>query len=480
MKRIISFTALLFTLSFAYCERDSASSVESEQWSLEKCITYALSQNLNVADQIINVQRAENAYYQDKSDRLPVLNGSASNNYNFGRSIDPFTNQYVTQSIRSNNFSLTSSATVYNGKRITNTIQRSNNEINRAKLQSQTIENQVALSVADAFLQIVFAKNQLTNFEVINQSTTTQLEQAKKLYEAGATNQRQYLNLKAQDARDKMNIQNANGSIRMAHLRLQQIMQLESDDFEIKSPAIGAVSIESKWSVIGIINNAISTMPDIKLAEAQLRTSEISIDISKSAFYPRLSMFVNVNTLYSESRLQRFNPQKTISPIGYVDGTNETVFTEFTSYDTKVSAFGQQLNDNFGQAAGLSLSIPIFNNNQARAGVSESKLVAQQAKNNVERTRLSLRMDILQAYTDFENSVAAYESAQENESAQKENYDFVLKSSNAGVATTAEMILALNDWSQAKNDLERARFQLVYSRTILNFYNTGEVTIATN
>ncbi|MFT5511819.1 MAG: outer membrane protein, partial [Bacteroidia bacterium] len=358
--------------------------------------------------------------------------------------------------------------------------QRSNNELLRSKLQSQTIENQIALAVADAFLQIIFAQNQLNNFEVINKSTITQLDQAKKLYEAGATNQRQYLNLKAQDARDRMNIQNATGSIRMAYLRLKQLMQIETENFEIVAPKIDAVSVGSDWSVAGIINNAAATMPDIKLAETQVRSSELSIDIAKSAFYPRVAVFANVNTLYSESRLERFNPAKYTSPIGYVAGSNEPVLTEFTSYDTRVSAFGQQAKDNFGQAAGLSLSVPIFNNNQARASVTESKLLAKQAANNLERTRFSLRTDILQAYTDFENGLATYGSAVENEKAQSENYAFVLKSANAGVATTAEMILALNDWSQAKNDLERARFQLVYSRTILNFYNTGEVTISAN
>lgn len=480
MKYIFSITLLLASIISTFGQTDTLQRKLPKAWTLEDCISYALAQNLTIADQHINVQRADNVLYQDRSDRYPTLNASASHNYNFGRTIDPFTNQFVTDRIQSNNFSVTSGITVYNGGRISNTILRSENEVVRAKHQSQSTVNDVSLRVADAFLQVIFAQNQLKNFEVINKSTTTQLEQAKKLYDAGTTNQRQYLNLKAQDARDQMNIQSAKGAIRMAILRLQQLMQLNVEDFEITRPSFNEVSVTSEWSVAGLINNAISTQPSVKIAESQVRSSALSIDIAQSAFYPRVSIFANVNTLYSESRLERFNPQIKTSPIGYVEGSNQPVVTEFTTYETRVSAFGKQLNDNFGQAVGVSLSVPIFNANQARSSVSESKLVAQQATNNLEQTKFALKADILQAFTDFENGVATFNSAKENESAQKENYDFVLKSSTAGVATTAELILALNDWSQAINDLERARFQLIYSRTVLNFYGTGEVVLSIN
>lgn len=480
MKYIVTIACILLGTTLSFGQTDSLRAVTPSAWTLQQCIDYALAQNLTVVDQTLNVKRAENAYQQDKFDRYPTLNASASHNYNFGRTIDPFTNQFVTDRIQSNNFSLTSGVTVYNGGRINSTILRSENEVWRSKLQSQSTENDIALAVADAFLNIIFAQNQLNNFTVIHQSTTTQLEQAKKLYEAGTTNQRQYLNLKAQDARDKMNIQNAEGAIRMAKLRLQQLMQLNVEAFEIVRPQLDSVSIEKNWSVAGIINNSYANLPMVRMAEMQLRSSELNIDIAQSAFYPRLSLFANINTLYSESRLERFNPQKQTTPIGYVEGTAQPVVTEFTSYDTRVTAFGKQLNENFGQAVGVSLSVPIFNANQVRANVSESKLIAMQSQNNVERIKFNLKADILQAYTDHENAVAAFKSALENESAQKENYDFVLKSNEAGVATTAELILALNDWSQAKNDLERARFQLIYTRTVLNFYNTGEIVLSVN
>ncbi len=475
MKYVLLIAAGIATV---FAQAQTNPNQEKLSWTLEQCVDYALSNNLNVQDQVIGEHRAENAFSQDKLDRFPILNASASHNYNFGRTIDPFTNQFVNRSIQSNNFSLTSSVTVYNGSRISQTIKRSENEVLRSKLQTEATQNQIGLSVADAFLQIIFAQNQLKNFEEINKSTVTQLEQAKALYEGGATNQSQYLTLKAQDARDQMNIQSAKGSIRTAYVRLKQIMQLDHDNFEIVIPELERVPESNNWSLAGVLINAESTIPDLQLAKSQWRSAELSESIAKSNLYPRVNLFANVNSLYSETRLEQFNPQLTSRAIGYVEGTNDAVITEFTTYSTKVASFGKQLGDNFGQAAGVSVSVPIFNNNQAKANIEDAKLAAQMSKNNIDRTAMNMKSDIIQAYTDYENALASYNAAVENEKAQKENYDFALKLSNAGASTTADMILALNEWSRAKIDVERAKYQLVFSNTVLHYYNTGEISIS--
>ena len=480
MRRLFAFTLIvLISKTGVVLAQNNTDNAGTKAWTLEACIERALQKNLNVIDQEIGILRAENALNQDRLDRYPTLNASASHNYNFGRTIDPFTNQFVNQSIQSNNFSLTSGVTIYNGKRIANTIARSENEVQRSRFQSDVTRNSIGLSVADAFLQIIFAKQQLQNFEEINKATKTQLEQAKSRYEAGVVNQRQYINLKAQDARDMMNIQSAKGSLELAYVRLKQLLLLEpNENIEIELPEVGVPALDKEWIVAAVVQNAMELMPDMKLAESQKRSADLTQEISKSGLYPRLTAFANVNTLYSESRVERFNEQSFTQQIGYIaSNPNEAVVSDFTRYDTRVTAFGQQLKDNFGQAAGLSVSVPIFNNNQTRAAIEDAKLASLQATNNIERTRQSIQSSVVQAYTDFLNARSNYLAALENQKAQKENYDFVLKSSEAGVATVADMVLALNDYNVAKNDLLRAEYQYIYADVILSFYNTGSIEL---
>ena len=276
-----------------------------------------------------------------------------------------------------------------------------------------------------------------------------------------------------------MNIQSAKGSLELAYVRLKQLLLLEpNENIEIELPEVGVPALDKEWIVAAVVQNAMELMPDMKLAESQKRSADLTQEISKSGLYPRLTAFANVNTLYSESRVERFNEQSFTQQIGYIaSNPNESVVSDFTRYDTRVTAFGQQLKDNFGQAAGLSVSVPVFNNNQARAAIEDAKLASLQATNNIERTRQSIQSSVVQAYTDFLNARSNYLAALENQKAQKENYDFVLKSSEAGVATVADMVLALNDYNVAKNDLLRAEYQYIYADVILSFYNTGSIEL---
>ncbi|MCB9261046.1 MAG: TolC family protein [Flavobacteriales bacterium] len=451
---------------------------DKKTWNLQECIEYALQHNPNLLNSQLTVEQASNNLQQDKLDRYPTLNSSASHNYNFGRTIDPFTNQFVNQSIQSNNFSLNSGVTLYNGYRLRNNINLSANSMERAELSKKAAENDLAMAVANVYLQIILAEKQLESLQETNKNTKTQMDQAKKLYEGGTANQSRYLTFKAQDARDQMNIQTAKSTIRMVYLQLIQLMQLPSNEaFQIDIPQFSNVPLAVPYSMNDLMAASSKALPNMQIAENQVKASELSEKIAEAALYPRLMLFGNVNTLYSESRLEKFNPTTNTVPIGYVQGTNEPVLSQFTSYQTKTSPFGNQLSDNFGQAIGLSLSIPIYNNNQAKTSVENAKISTEMAQNNLQVTQNQLNADIIQSYSDFENSVAAYQSALENKKAQQENYDFSKKTYEAGVATAAEMIIAQNNLSQAEIDLERAKMQLIFNHTLLEFYNSGEIKL---
>ncbi|MBI1305305.1 MAG: hypothetical protein GC181_01675 [Bacteroidetes bacterium] len=449
-----------------------------KEWTLSECVEYALQNNLSLKDQNLSMQRSELYVHRYKMDQLPTLNSSASLNYNFGRTIDPFTNQYVNQTIQSNSFSLSSNLILYNGFRIRNTILRSQNQMVESEFQTEVIRNNVSLGVVEAYLQVVYAMKQLEIVKEQAASTSAQMERAKQLFEAGKSTQSEYLNLKAQVSRDKYNVQQAEGTIRLNYLSLQQWMQIpQNDSFKIALPDLTPIQPKPLSTLDEIIKTGMETIPDIKLAETQLATSIISTDIAESGIYPRLSFFGNVNTLFSESRLTKYNPQTTIVPIGYVSGTNESVLTQYTSYDTKTTAFGKQLHDNFGQAVGFTLSIPIFNNHQVKTNIADAKLNEEASQNNLERTKNQIQSDIVRSYTEFENAQASYLAAVEDENAQSENYEFALKRFEAGLITSLELLIAKTNWVNSQTTLARARFELIFTNTQVLLYQTGKVQL---
>ncbi|MFT4522539.1 MAG: outer membrane protein [Bacteroidia bacterium] len=453
---------------------------QTKTMSLEACIQYALTNNLNIKDQGINIQRNELYLSQDKMDRYPTLNSSTSYNYNFGRSIDPFTNQFVNRSIQNNNFSLTTAVTLYNGNRISKTIDRSKNEVIRGEAELALVKNQISLSVADAYLQIIYAVKQLEL--ITNQMASTQqlLERAKQLLDAGKTNKMEFLNLSAQLATDQVLKQNAEGNIRQSYVLLKQVLQYPNDEeLLIEIPEMAKPLVLEKLPLNQLVDQALEALPEVELAELQLNTARLNVDIAQSGLYPRLSMYGNVNTIFSESRLKFTESHVETVNIGYVEATGDDVFARYQRYSSVTAPFGEQLSDNFGQSVGLSLSIPIYNNNQMRSNVSQSKLDVLQGENNVERVKMQLTSEIYSSYTAYENALANYTASKTSTAAQEENYKFLEQRYEAGLNTVIDMQIARTSWLSALNQQERAKFELIFAQTRLNFYQTGNIKLIT-
>jgi len=109
MKSILTIIILVsFSINYAQ-------SITENTWTLEQCIDSALVNNYaigtaNIKSDIANVQ-LKNAKYS----YLPSLNGGATHGYNWGQTIDPFTNQFATNRVQYNNFYLSSSLVLFSG-----------------------------------------------------------------------------------------------------------------------------------------------------------------------------------------------------------------------------------------------------------------------------------------------------------------------------------------------------------------------------
>ncbi len=100
---------VLFITQFVF------SGISQEIWTLEQCIDYAYENNIQIKQQELNTQFQRNSLNQSYWNILPSINGSASNNYTSGRSVDPFTYEFTEEKITSNNFSIGSNLLLCGG-----------------------------------------------------------------------------------------------------------------------------------------------------------------------------------------------------------------------------------------------------------------------------------------------------------------------------------------------------------------------------
>lgn len=441
-----------------------------QKLSLTQCINLAKAKNISLQQAQLGISADQIQINQSKNNRLPNLNGSGGHNYNFGRSIDPFTNQYVNQSIQSNSFSLSTSITLFNGFQLQNTIKQNENNLKVSEKDLEVLNNNIALNVSTLYLQILLNEEQLKNSLQQKELTEAQLIRARQMYEAGNLSRSSVVNLEAQIANDDMAIVNAKSTIRNAYAQMATLLQMTNyEDFVIENPTI-SIPTGATPTIEQIIEKSLITMPEIEREKLKMQSSLIGLEIAKGAYYPRLVLFGSVNTVYSQSRKERYDITTNFATIGVVEGTNQNVISPFSDYKLRTTPFGRQISDNFGQGIGLSLSVPIYNNHRIKNNIALSKINYNSNQLNLQSTEQQLKNDIVTAYANYENANSKYLASIKNEEAQKLNFEFTNERFEAGLLNSVELLNAKNQWSTAQINASQSKFEYVFRKLILDFY----------
>ncbi|MBK7653555.1 MAG: TolC family protein [Flammeovirgaceae bacterium] len=138
----------------------------------------------------------------------------------------------------------------------------------------------------------------------------------------------------------------------------------------------------------------------------------------------------------------------------YVDGYNSS----------------DQLSNNIARSLSLSLQIPIFNGYQARSNVQRSAIANQQASINLKDTENQLRQLVETAYNDAVASSKTYQSAIKQVNAREEAFRMSKQRFDNGAVNYVDYQTAENALFQAKSDLVRAKYDYIFKRKVLDFY----------
>lgn len=436
-------TSLALTLLFFF---NIAGGVKAQDtWSLEKCITYALENNLQVKQQNLAVETKENALTVAKMAHLPSLNASASHSYSFGRAIDYGSNQ-VSNDIISTSFSINANLTLFNGFEILNSRKQSQTNYLAAKSDVETIKNSIAIQIALGYLQILF------NDELVNSTATQvelskmQVERTRVLVNAGSLPEGNLFEMEAQLASDEAQLVNAQNQLDLAYLTLTQMLDLKSaESFRIEKPT--NVDVEEKLAATNpqeIFNISMGIMPQIKGSELNVESANYGLKIAKGRYYPQLSLGAS----YSSGARQFLKENPLVAEV----------------------PFETQIRDNASTYIGFSLSIPIFNGLQTRKGVSNAKINLSSSQIDLENQKNSLYKDIQQAYADALAALKKYKSTQKSLQALEEAFRYSEQKFNLGMVTSIDYTTAKNKLAKAQTDLLQAKYEFIFKSKILDFY----------
>lgn len=455
-------------------------SLAQEVWSLEKCVQYALENNLDVRQAELNVENAQTGVMQSRSQFLPSVNASAYYGYNFGQRIDPFTNQFAQSTVNTGNFNLSANWTLFSGLQNLNTLTQSQYDEKASDFAYKNAQYLTSLAVTTSFLQILFNEETLGVAEKQLEITLQQVERTKKLVNAGSAPQGSLYDIEAQYAREELAKVNADNQVVLAYLSLKQLLRLPGDfNMKVLVPTkYDSNALALPKSLDAVIQTAYDSYPSIKSNEYSLLSAEKQISLSNGAMIPRLTLSGSLGTGYSGNATdvigQTFEGNR---PIGFVENSNDIVVSPSFSTQTRTQGFGDQVTNNFNQSLGLSLNIPIFNRMNNRAAVNRAKVNYAIQENNLEKEKQKVRQDIEKAYADALAAYKSYMSTEKGLKSLEEAFNYAQKRFDVGMINAVDYNVAKTNLYKAQSDLVKAKFDYIFRMKILDFYQGKSLTL---
>lgn len=464
--KLLTLTALLVIVGTAQAQ---------EKWGLLKCIEHAMANNISVKQVDLQTKIAELTLKQSKYGQLPNLNFGGGPGFSNGRNQDPTTFSLITQSYLSANIQLQSSADIFNWFSKRNTIAANEWELQAARANTNKLKNDIALTVANLYLQILLGMEQEKIAGVQLQQSQAQLSNTRKLVDAGNLPELNAAELEAQVARDSSNVIAAKGNVIQNILSIKAYMAIDAaTPFEIETPAAEKIFVEKLADLQpeSVYALAIANMPQQQYNNFKLKAAQKAAAAAKGSMYPTLSMYANLGSSYN-------NRAKEITGVSYandtigkviVGGTPYGVFAPFPDYTSRSQPFFSQLNQNFRQSVGLNLSIPIFNGLSARTNYQRSKISIRNQELQQELDNQTLKQDIYKAYNASMVALEKLNAGKKTlETAERTLY-YAQKRYDVGMMGTFELITNQNNVFTAKLQNALNQFDYVFKMKVLEFY----------
>jgi outer membrane protein len=418
-----------------------------DNWSLDACIDYALKHNLKLNDLDYRTKSSKENYRQSFRDLLPSLSGYSSYNIQFGRSIDPNTNEIVSSDFFSNNYSLNADIDVFRGFQKLNTIASTKFLYKATQEESLQERYLLAFRVMTAFYDVQFYEGllevseeqveiSLTNYNLVNRQIELGLKAGTDKYEAEAV-------LIA----DRLVVTQSQNNLKAAQLKLIQEMNLEN----VTTIVINTIQDElfrdkNELQLIdadSVYNEALFFIPVIKAQKLRTKAAKKDIAIARGNLYPSLTFSAGYGTGFFETN---------------IDASGEVI------------PFKSQIKDNASQFIGLSLRIPISERWSNRSEIKQKKIALLQATNNLNIQKQELQKLIQELVQSYEATLVEFEQTKQNEKARLLAFNIAQKKHEKGLISAIELYQSKNLYAKTQSENLQVKLKLKVQKKTLDFY----------
>ena len=428
--------------SFIYiiCVLFSSTASAQEKWSLSQCINYAIEHNISIKQEEINVKNQEVALSTSQNSRLPNLQASASENLGFGRGLT-IDNTYANRNTQSTSFSLGTDVPVFTGGQISNQIKQNKLNLQAAICNLDRAKENVSIQVASCYLEAVYQKDLIAVAERQCELSQAQARRIEILFQNGKVSETELAEARSHVAADELALTQQKNSAMLAQLNLTQLLELPTpEDVDIQQPEQNDPAAVILPAPDLIYSEALGIKPQIQAGKLSVQSAEKGVKIAQAGYYPTIHFSGGMGSNY------------------------------YKTSGFEAASFGKQMEDNFNQYLGLSLSIPIFNRFATRNAVRQARLQVTNQQLQLEETQKTLYKEIQQAYY---TALAAQKQCQSSDAAlaaSQTAFNLMQKKYENGKATATEYQESKINLQKAEATALQARYTFFFRHKILNFY----------
>ncbi len=416
-----------------------------ERWSLRQCIDYAIEHNISIRQTANTAEQSAVNVNTAKWARLPNLNASGSQSWNWGRTqtaikdenTGDYSTVYVNAASHGTNMSVSTNVPLFTGLEIPHQYALAKLNLKAAIADLEKAKEDISIDIASSYLQVLFNEElhriALGQVELSNEQYT----RIARLAEVGKASPAEVAEAKARLAQDEMNAVQANNNYQLALLDLSQLIELETPEgFVLENPAV-KIDLTPLTPPDEIFQTAMVSKASIQAAQYRLEGSKHSIRIAQSGFYPQLSLNGSLGTNY---------------------------------YSTINRTFSQQMNDNFSKYVGFNLSVPIFNRFTTRNQVRTARLKRENYSLQLDNAKKSLYKEIQQAWYNAIAAESKYTSSSTATIASEASFNLMSEKYVNGKANAVEYNEAKQNLMKAQSDELQAKYEYLFRTKILDFY----------
>ncbi|MFT4838886.1 MAG: outer membrane protein [Nonlabens sp.] len=431
MKKLIIYSIVLFSFAFAKAQQNNG-------WTLQECIQQAIDKNISIKNGELDKEVAVVEKRDALGNFLPSLNLSARRTVSQGFQFNPVSGF---QNNKRTNLSggVSSGVTIFDGLRSFRQYKRANLSAEAADYRLQNLIDNTAVNVANTFLNVLFNRENLQVLLKQHEVTNSQIKQTQNLVEAGSLPRGDLLEIQATYESENQQIITAQNSLTISKLNLAQLLMIEDyENFDVADLDYSVpVTTILDNEVDQVVNNALDTRSEIKIAEINKKLSTQDLLIARSGYSPTVTGFLNYNT----------NAQE----------------------DTDL-AITDQLYLLDGISYGISLNVPVFNGFSVRNQVDRAKINLERANIAEQQAKLDLEALVYRAYTDAEGSKVAYASALKTLEARRTAFEYSQERYNVGLLNGFDFEQSRQQVVSAANQVIQSKYQYIFNLKVLELY----------